>query len=32
LLTQALAGNRESESRLDRLEKEVKKLKKRIVA
>ena len=32
LLTQALASNRESESRLDRLEMEVMKLKKRIVA
>jgi predicted DNA binding CopG/RHH family protein len=32
LLAQALASNRESESRLDRLEMEVKKLKKRIVA
>jgi hypothetical protein len=31
-LTRALVGNRESESRLDRLEKEVKQLKKRIVA
>jgi len=31
-LTQALVSHRESESRLDRLEMEVKKLKKRIVA
>ena len=32
VLSQALASNRESESRLDRLEKEFQKLKKRIVA
>lgn len=32
LLAQALESNRESESRLDRLEKEVNKLKKKIVA